>query len=240
VVYQAAHGEILMRTQNAFVALFALTVMLLSCSSFATGPRPSSLFIRQAWMFESITFEIAPITSASPDPRALDLFRNRLHENHFSHRDRIDFRVRRNVNAVSPGAIWDMEMLRTYESHRRFLFDDDPTDSDLNVFVAYIDGPWLDETGLRLLGGIQYSPSAFAIFKTGAIGREESVLLHEFGHLIGLVNVETCANHDSEHSRHCVNQSCAMFYTAPGRNADFDPYCKREIARLIQLGQNED
>ena len=228
-----------MRTQNAFIVLFSMVALLLSCSTFTTSLRPPPLSLEQAWMFESITFEIAPITSASPDPRALELFRNRLHENHLCRRERVVFRVRRSVNAVPPGILWNMGMLQSYETLRRSLHDDAPTDANLNVFVAYIDGPWQDVGGLRLLGGLQYSPSAFAIFKSGASGREESVMLHEFGHLIGLVKDEGCVNHDADNRHHCAIQSCAMFHTAPGGNADFDLYCKREIARMIRADQDE-
>jgi hypothetical protein len=218
------------------VATVAATALLLSCASITRLPVVSE----PAWLYDTITFEIAPITSADPSPRALELFRKRLHENHICQSDKISFKVRRSVRSIPFGIPWNSGMLSSYEDLRRSEHDDDPQDRDLAVFVAYIDGPWQDLTRIRFLGGLQYSDSAFAIFKRGAADREASVLLHEFGHMIGLVKRESLPNHDGAYRHHCAVQSCAMFHTAPGPYADFDLYCKREIAALIRARKVEE
>ena len=56
---------------------------------------------------------------------------------------------------------------------------------------------------------------------TGRIGRpsattvESTVLMHEFGHLLGLVDNGSPAlqDHvDEEHGAHCTNENCLMYY----------------------------
>ena len=46
---------------------------------------------------------------------------------------------------------------------------------------------------------------------------ETTVLNHEFGHLLGLVNAGTTPqtdHQDVEHGRHCTTEDCLMFWTA--------------------------
>jgi hypothetical protein len=55
---------------------------------------------------------------------------------------------------------------------------------------------------------------------------EQSTLVHEFGHAIGLVNKGiplTRAHQDEEHGHHCVNSDCVMYWTNEGARdaADF-------------------
>lgn len=96
--------------------------------------------------------------------------------------------------------------------------------------------------------GIAYRNTAIAIFektiqsKTGGLNQaslvkaESGTLMHEMGHLLGLVNYGTPmvkAHEDSAHKGHCSNSSCLMYYaiqtsglinaldnTIPGLDAD--------------------
>ena len=79
------------------------------------------------------------------------------------------------------------------------------------------------------MGGLQYGPSSLAIFK-GTL-REGGVLLHEFGHLIGLV--KTGPGQDPKHRHHCPAEACVMYYTVGSAYADFDQACRDRIAKLI-------
>lgn len=48
---------------------------------------------------------------------------------------------------------------------------------------------------------------------------EQSVLVHEVGHLVGLVNngvAPISDHHDSEHGAHCTNDKCVMFWLNEG------------------------
>lgn len=91
----------------------------------------------------------------------------------------------------------------------------------LYIFIA--DGAYKNENVL----GVAYRNTSFAIFsntikeRTGGIGQPDeevvvqTVLQHELGHLLGLVNVGTSMvndHQDSQHGHHCNDTSCLMYY----------------------------
>jgi hypothetical protein len=224
-----------MRTRTKLLLISLLVVSgLTSCGVLQTNPEPE--LEEQFWLYESITFEIAPIgTSVMPSVGALETFRERLHENRICRDDQVRFIVH-SVKTPTPIHLWNGNAVRAYERVNRTLLDMRPGDEHLIVFVGYINGPWMEGADIRFLGGLQYSPSAFVIFKDGAGDREAGVLLHEFGHLIGMVKNEARDNHDDEHKHHCANKRCAMFWRTPRKGpVDFDYYCKRYIRQKILL-----
>jgi hypothetical protein len=51
---------------------------------------------------------------------------------------------------------------------------------------------------------------------------EQSTLVHELGHAIGLVNNGvplTTPHHDAPHGAHCTNESCVMYWQNEGASA---------------------
>tara|TARA_R110002096_G_scaffold237751_7_gene428656 strand:- start:11430 stop:12188 length:759 start_codon:yes stop_codon:yes gene_type:complete len=95
-----------------------------------------------------------------------------------------------------------------------------------NTIAAYflvLDGAYEQENVL----GIAYFNTSMALFEevvqnnTGGFGQptattaESSVLMHEFGHILGLVNNGTDQIQDHEdmsHEAHCDVESCLMYY----------------------------
>jgi len=228
-----------MRAHIKSILLCAALLGLSSCASLRIGGEADNLPL-DAWYFESVTFEIAPVTtSAAPDPAALALFRSRLHSNRICHRDNVRFIIQKPMYLIHI-VPWNGGLLAQYETRHRTIRDREPDDRHLIVFVPYIMGPWVDIEGIKQLGGVQYSPTAFAIFKGGAGKREAAVLLHEFGHLIGMVKNKDRENHDDDHRHHCANKRCVMFFSAPYARADFDYYCQRYIQRRIAQRARED
>ena len=66
---------------------------------------------------------------------------------------------------------------------------------------------------------------------TVALFTEQSVLVHEFGHAMGLVNNGIplqSQHHDSEHGAHCTLQSCVMYYQNEGAS-DLQQYIRDYI-----------
>lgn len=99
------------------------------------------------------------------------------------------------------------------------------------IYVIFVDGFYIEdgEVNNAVLGVSLGDTGVVAMFKPVIDGAaalpavkkfvEQSVLIHESGHALGLVNngLElTSAHHDSEHGAHCTNQDCVMYYLNEG------------------------
>ncbi|HOM29713.1 MAG TPA: hypothetical protein PLS81_09690 [Deltaproteobacteria bacterium] len=106
------------------------------------------------------------------------------------------------------------------------------------IHVLFLNGYYEDAEGIkdRMLGVSFGGTSLIAVFKdvvesssgSGLVKRyvEQATLVHEAGHLLGLVNngvVPCTAHEDPEHPRHCANPVCVMFWLNEGPQdlADF-------------------
>jgi len=109
------------------------------------------------------------------------------------------------------------------ESDKRTLFN---TATELTVFAFVADGDYADNSNVL---GVAYKTTSVALFGkkinsiSGGVGQpsrailETTVLNHEFGHIMGLVNAGTTpqTNHqDVVHGRHCDVDTCLMFWAA--------------------------
>jgi hypothetical protein len=125
---------------------------------------------------------------------------------------------------VSPGlAPYSIEDLQTVEEDHR---QDWIAGDSLAVFVFITDGAY---AGSENVLGVAHKNTSLALFgsqiqqHSGGLGQpsqsllESTVLQHEFGHIMGLVNVGSAlqSNHqDAEHGKHCVVENCLMYWTA--------------------------
>ncbi len=97
----------------------------------------------------------------------------------------------------------------------------------LTAFIFFADGGYIEDTENTKILGIAYGTTSAAIFgKTikdfsGGITQpsqevlETTIMNHEFGHLLGLVNYgsKMLSNHqDVAHGHHCINENCLMHY----------------------------
>lgn len=112
--------------------------------------------------------------------------------------------------------------------------------------VFFLNGTFSDESGNKptVLGVHITNSMVVALFKDNiksirnsqglAVARfsEQSVLIHEFGHALGLVNngvTPQTAHHDSEHGAHCTNSNCVMYYQNEGSD-DLVEFIRNYIA----------
>lgn len=104
--------------------------------------------------------------------------------------------------------------------------------SSKNVVSAYylfLDGSYYMDSNQGKTLGIAYGNSSVVMFEktihqfSGGITQpkrevlETTVMNHEFGHLLGLVNNGTPMynqHQDTKHGHHCNNENCLMYYTA--------------------------
>lgn len=99
----------------------------------------------------------------------------------------------------------------------------------ITVSGIFIDGKYSENTENGTVLGVAYRNTSFVIFEEtvqdfsdqplspSTTVLESTVLNHELGHLLGLVNAGTTPqsdHQDVEHGRHCTTEDCLMFWAA--------------------------
>jgi hypothetical protein len=132
-------------------------------------------------------------------------------------------------------------------------------DDDITVHILYLNGEYDEDSNVL---GIAYDASSMVIFKEKIDGisipiwastqvdntdYEKSVLVHEFGHLMALVNIgyESQRDHESTHKHHCIHDDCVMYYSVesvsiknlitednPKPPSDFCNDCRHDLNKI--------
>jgi hypothetical protein len=112
----------------------------------------------------------------------------------------------------------------------------------LALYILYTNGKYINDK----VFGLAYLNTSAVIFGenikeySGKIGQpnrtklETTVLLHEMGHLLGLMGKGTPMqeeHHDERHASHCKNRKCLMYYSI-GTNDKFGYLIKGNIPEL--------
>jgi hypothetical protein len=120
--------------------------------------------------------------------------------------------------------IYSMEDVRSIEDANRSIFS---IENQLAISALFLNGKSSSDTDTATILGTSYRNTSFVIFeetvKTTAnnilgsskITLESTVILHEFCHLLGLVNLGTnmvVDHEDTSHSAHCTVENCLMYY----------------------------
>ncbi len=115
--------------------------------------------------------------------------------------------------------------IRSIEAENRTQFTNG---SNIATYLLFMDGGNTQDTENGKILGIAYQNTSMAIFQktiadaTGGIGQPSETLVtttvanHEFGHILGLVNIGTdlqSNHHDSANGAHCDVEDCLMYWT---------------------------
>ena len=128
--------------------------------------------------------------------------------------------------------------------------DADVPDGSTGIYVLVLDGRYSE----RKVAGVAFNASSFAIFpeqfEGGVLGSlsydqiEEAVVVHELGHLFGLVNLtgEGGFHEDPDHPGHSENEDSVMFWRVEddsvarffgdGPPTSFDADDRKEMERI--------
>jgi hypothetical protein len=93
------------------------------------------------------------------------------------------------------------------------------------MYVLYLDGGSDQDSGSGKVLGLTYSTSSFAVFQpnvraspnlvVGASAVESAVVVHELGHVLGLVDAGTPMvqpHEDAAHAGHDASDACVMYW----------------------------
>lgn len=121
-------------------------------------------------------------------------------------------------------SVYSIEDVRSIEDANRSIFS---IENQLAISAMFLNGKSSNDTETNTILGTSYSNTSFVIFEEtiqissnnilgpSKVILESSVILHEFGHLLGLVNQGTSmlVNHeDPANKAHCIDENCLMYY----------------------------
>jgi predicted Zn-dependent protease len=174
-------------------------------------------------IYKSLVVEIQYVTGYKPGPKTVNHLRNFL-ETYLNKPKGINIIL----NAIDPTAddALSMEEVAVIEKKERTRFVNQDT---IAIYILFTDGV---HPGNKILGMAYRNTSAVVYGKavrkySSMSGRltyqelETAVLLHEIGHLLGLVNkgtTQTSAHNHSTFHDHCNNRRCLMYHSVETKN----------------------
>lgn len=171
-----------------------------------------------ATTYKSVKIEIQYMTGFAPDASAITHLQNVL--NNYLNKPSGVTVVTKEISPSSSTAL-TIDQVRTIEEQNRTVFT---SGDQLGVYFLYTNGNFTD---INVLGAAYRNTSMVIFGKTihdnsGGLGQasrtklEATVIEHEFGHILGLVDIGSSmvtAHKDATHGNHCDNSNCLMYYS---------------------------
>jgi hypothetical protein len=173
--------------------------------------------------FETLHVEIFYVKGLQPTAATLQNFEDFL-IGHLHKSGGIEIELK---EIESPGqTVYSIADIRNLEDGLRTAYN---SGSKITVFGLYIDGEYSENTENGSVLGVAYRNTSFVIFEEtiksfsgqplapSTTVLETTVLNHEFGHLMGMVNAGSppqSDHQDTAHGRHCTTENCLMYWTA--------------------------
>lgn len=173
--------------------------------------------------YKSLVIEIVYVTGNKPNEQTVINFRNFMLA-----------RINKpggisiiETEIPSPGkAPYDINEILAVEKTYRTKYN---TPDTLAFFLFFADGGSVNDDNNSLILGTAYRNTSCVLYENSIqvlsneaneptrVVLETTVMLHELGHLLGLVNFGTPMQNDHEdleHRKHCDNSTCLMFWRA--------------------------
>ena len=164
--------------------------------------------------YSRLHIEINFVTDNSPDSDAIDLLKTRIQE--------VTDKTSVSVSQKSFGSTdesYSLEEILDIENTQRERYKSGNT---FIIHILYLNGEYQDNDQTL---GLAFKGSSFVLFKEKIDDAsfllisdkdiEKSVIVHEFGHLLGLINNDYQSPHDHEdpdHPNHSNNEDSVMYW----------------------------
>ncbi|MGJ8732371.1 MAG: membrane metalloprotease [Cellulophaga sp.] len=199
--------------------------------------------------YKSTVFEIFYVKDYKPTDETVENFKTFVTERLNKSKG---WEIRLEEITVPSKSAYTVDDIIAMENNLRTQYN---TNDKIAVFGIYLDAKYAGNTENGSVLGIAYQNTSFAIFentvktfsnKPLAPSRtvlSTTVLNHEFGHLLGLVNVGSEMQTDHQgiaHGKHCDVDNCLMYWTAEtgegllnsitgGQIPTLDPQCIADL-----------
>ena len=206
-------------------SLLALLLLPIGChketTSVLNGNITPNDFLSEK-NYDKLTVEIQYVTGNAPTAGTVSNLQNFLQQRL---NKSIGITITQNEIASPGKSLFSVEDVQQIEKANR---TQNTNNKALTAYLFFADGDYSANVGSSKVLGFAYGSSSMAIFEktirgyAGGIGQptvtvlESTVLLHEFGHIMGLVNNGTpmqTAHQDAANGKHCNDQNCLMYYT---------------------------
>lgn len=171
--------------------------------------------------YTKLIVEIAYVKDMQPTSQAISNFTSFL-ESRLNKPQGIQI-IQKEIT-ISNKTSYTINDVRSIENTHRNQFNNE---NEIAVFALFLDGAYSENTSNSSVLGVAHKNTSFVIFEetiqdlssdpfspsTSTI--ETTVINHEFGHILGLVNAGTPMqdNHqDTANGRHCTTESCLMYW----------------------------
>ena len=157
--------------------------------------------------------------------------------------------------SLGTGSTYSIDEIRDFEDANRVYSSSGDT---VAIYSLCLNNDYEGNEGNNKVLGVAYQNTSMALFQksihdlSGGFGQpstwllESTVINHEFGHILGLVNNHTdmVNNHqDSANGHHCNNENCLMYWLAETGGfvdnligvssvPDIDQNCKNDLSSL--------
>ncbi len=201
--------------------------------------------------YTSLTIEIDYVSGYAPTDACIQnlvtLLQSRLNKPN-------GVKVTKKVISSGSNSIYSLTDVEAIEKSNR---TQQTNGSSLTAYIVFLDKDYSENqsSSQSKVLGVTYQKSSIVIFENvirqycGGIGQpsaellESTVVEHEFGHVMGLVNNGTsmvAGHQDSSHGAHCNNQNCLMYWSVEtsdivsnilgtGTIPDFDGNCLSDL-----------
>lgn len=169
--------------------------------------------------YKDLVVEIQYMSEYKPDDAAIDNLKTFLSQ-----------RLHKNVNVTyteigaQGKSVYTLDDIHSIEDANRKEFT---AKKQIAVYFVFLDGGYSEDSDDSKVLGVAYYNTSMAVFKksiddlSGGFGQpsgivvETTVINHEFGHILGLVNTGSpmqALHQDVSNGAHCSNQDCLMYW----------------------------
>ncbi|MBI3544212.1 MAG: hypothetical protein HY075_13160 [Deltaproteobacteria bacterium] len=223
-----------MRAASRFFSVLLLSIAFAACApkseKAVTVARAASLEARplgsgaqgllRAQPYSKLIIEVGAVAGRDPSAETVEYVRGFLEE-HLHKPGGIRIVAGAGIPSVRAAAVSTADLAVVELANRKTV----ATDDTISVYLMFLDGHHVqDEPGKRVLG-MAYRATSIAIFEDTVLAEataetqalvEKTVIAHELGHVLGLVNEGTPMqneHYDGENNAgHCRNPLCLMNY----------------------------